>query len=291
MNIAEFRAAKRHLDTPYGRIAYYDRGSGEPVVFLHGVPLNSAHWRDVIAELQSSLRCIAPDLMGLGDTEKAESSGLDFTSQAAMILDLLDRLDVGAFHLVGNDSGGAISQIIACTAPERLMSLTLTNCDVDANVPPPAFAQAFSLAKAGLLAKAIGLMRMNLTLARSDFGLGVGFENPRHITKDLVQAYLEPVLATPDRQSQLNRYVAEFDSRHTMALRERLAQLEVPTQILWATSDVFFPLADARWLARTIPGFRRLLEVEGARLFFCEERPDWAAGRIAEFIEGLPAAA
>jgi pimeloyl-ACP methyl ester carboxylesterase len=287
MNIAEFRAGKRSTDTRYGRIAYADHGEGETIVFLHGVPLNSAHWRDVIAQLRDRFRCVAPDLMGLGDTEASPESELDFTGQAAMVLDFLDRLGVSAFHLVGNDSGGAISQIIACTAPERVRSLTLTNCDVDANVPPPAFAQAFALAKVGLLSKAIGLMRGNLALARSDFGLGVGFERPKHITSELVDTYIGPLVKTADRQAQLNKYVACFDSRHTVALRDKLARLNSPTQILWGTSDVFFPLKDAQWLARTIPGCRRLEQAEGARLFFCEERPTWAAARVAEHIDNL----
>lgn len=283
MNLSEFRSAKLHVDIRSGRIAYADQGQGEAIVFLHGVPLNSAHWRDVIGALRDGFRCIAPDLLGLGDTEKSPEASLDFTSQAGMVLDFLDTLGVRDFHLVGNDSGGAISQIIACAAPERVISLTLTNCDVDANVPPPAFAQAFGLAKVGLLSKAVGMMRFNLALARSDFGLGVGFERVAHITPELVETYIGPLMANAERRKQLDQYVAAFDSRHTVAVRDKLAVLSAPTQILWGTSDVFFPIKDARWLANTIPGCRRLLEAEGARLFFCEERPAWVAAHVAEF--------
>jgi pimeloyl-ACP methyl ester carboxylesterase len=224
--------------------------------------------------------------MGLGDTEPSDGAGLDFTSQAEMVLDLLDRLGLSQFHLVGNDSGGAIAQIVACRAPERVLTLTLTNCDVDANVPPPAFAQAYALAQAGLFGRAVAGMRDNLALARSDFGLGAGFENPEHITPELVEAYIGPLLESWHREQGLNTYVAAFDSVHTVDLRDRLSALEVPTQILWGADDVFFPLSDAHWLAQTIPGVRRLLTIEGARLFFCEERPDWVADRVAEFALG-----
>ena len=284
MNLAEARAAKRKVETPHGRTAYLDVGAGEPIVFLHGFPLNALHWRGVIGQLSHRWRCIAPDLLGLGDSEPAEGAALDFTEQAAMVLAFARALDLPSFHLVGNDSGGAIAQIIAANAGDRIKSLTLTNCDVDENVPPPAFAQAHALAKNGLLGTAVGGMLTNLALARSDFGLGAGFENGEHITPELVEAYIAPLMATPARQAMINRYVAAFAASHLVAVRDALKRLRTPTQILWGTDDVFFSLDDARWLQRTIPTVQRLVEAPGARLFFCEERPGWVAERIAEFL-------
>jgi pimeloyl-ACP methyl ester carboxylesterase len=201
-----------------------------------------------------------------------------------MILDLALHLGIGAFHLVGNDSGGAIAQITACAAPERVLSLTLTNCDVDENVPPPAFAQAVSLARAGLFSRAMGDMLNNLELARSDFGLGVGFEHKENVTTELVETYIAPMLTTEARAADLNGYVAAFEPKHLVAIRDKLAALKVPTQLLWGTEDIFFTLKDADWLARTVPGFRRLVRAEGARLFFAEERPHWVVSRLREFM-------
>lgn len=290
MNLTEARAAKRQIETPYGRIAYLDVGAGGAIVFLHGFPLNALHWRGVIGRLSSRWRCIAPDLLGLGDSEPLEGATLDFTEQAAMVLAFADALGLRAFHLAGNDSGGAIAQIIAATAGDRIKSLTLTNCDVDENVPPPAFAQAHALAKNGLLSAAIGGMTKNLALARSDFGLGAGFEDGTHITPEVVDAYIAPLMATPARQAMVNRYVAAFASSHLVAVRDALKRLQTPTQILWGTDDVFFSMDDARWLQRTIPGVQRFVEAPGARLFFCEERPGWVAERVAEFL-GRPVSA
>lgn len=291
MNLADASAAKRKVEIPQGRVAYLDVGAGDAVVFLHGFPLNGLHWRGVIERLRANWRCVAPDLLGLGDSEAAASANLDFTAQAAMVTDFADALGLDAFHLVGNDSGGAIAQIIACTAGGRIKSLTLTNCDVDENVPPPAFAQAHGLAKAGLLGRALAEMRQNLALARSDFGLGVGFENRDLISTKLVAAYVAPLVATSAREAMLNRYVAAFDASHLVAIRDRLKRLETPTQLLWGTGDVFFSLDDARWLERTIPGVRRFTEAPGARLFFCEERPDWVAEKVGEFLSQSAAAA
>lgn len=290
MNFAEARAAKHQIETPYGRIAYLDAGVGDAIVFLHGFPLNALHWRGVIGRLRTGWRCIAPDLLGLGDSVPKEGATLDFTEQAAMVLAFADGLELPSFHLVGNDSGGAIAQIVAAKAGDWIKSLTLTNCDVDENVPPPAFAQAHGLAKAGLLATAVGGMTTSLALARSDFGLGVGFEDRTRVTRELVDAYVAPLMATPARKAMVNRYVAAFGPSHLVAIRDALARLKTPTQILWGTEDVFFNMDDARWLQRTIPGVRRFVEAPGARLFFCEERPAWVAERVAEFL-GRPASA
>lgn len=282
MDFAQAKAALRRSDTKFGRIAAIDAGAGTPIVFLHGVPLHSAHWRGVIGRLAPRWRCLAPDLMGMGESEPGEGIGVDFTTQASMVLDLLDRFGVSGFHLVGNDSGGAIAQIVACRAEERLLSLTLTNCDVDEDTPPAAFAQGHELAKAGQLAAALGRLRGDLDLARAQFA--IAFENPGHLTSDLLEAYLAPLVRSPARERALNAYVASIEKSHLVAIRDALGALTAPTQLIWASEDVFFPRARAEWLAKTIPGVRRLIEAPGARLFFCEERPDWVAARIEEFL-------
>lgn len=279
-----FRNLMRPVDTPFGRIACADVGEGRPLLLLHGFPLNAAHWRGVVAELHGERRCVAPDLMGLGATEVDDSQDLGFTAQAQMVLSLADALGIERFDLVGNDSGGAVAQIVAATRPDRVLSLTLTNCDVDENVPPPAFQQVHAMACSGMLADMMGQLLTDIEMARSDFGLGIGFADREFVTPELVQTYLGPSLATPARRSRLNRYVAAFEPRHTVAVRDALRSLTVPVQVLWGDADVFFTTEDADWLVRNIPSVRRRVDAPGGRLFFPEERPAWVAARLREFL-------
>src|SRR5205823_209741 len=86
---------RRFLDSPFGRIAYIDRGSGRPTLFLHGFPLSSFQWRGVIERLSGTRRCLAPDLMGLGYTEVADDQSVTPAAQAKMLATFLDRLGVG----------------------------------------------------------------------------------------------------------------------------------------------------------------------------------------------------
>lgn len=282
MNTQTFAAARRMVRTPFGRIAYVSHGTGPAAIFLHGVPLSGLHWRDVVSAAGGARRCIAVDLLGLGASEIEPAQDLTFPAQARMVLSLADALDIGRFDLVGNDSGGAIAQIVAVTANERVRSLTLTNCDCHDNWPPPAFAQAFALAKAGKLAGVMAGMLDNLALARSDLGLGTAYENPSFLTQALVAAYVAPLVADEQRRAQLDRYVAGMDNEQTVRIETALRALTVPTQIVWGTGDVFFPSKWAYWLKETIPGVTRIVEAPGARLFFPEERPQWFAGRLIE---------
>jgi pimeloyl-ACP methyl ester carboxylesterase len=88
-----------------------------------------------------------------------------------------------------------------------------------------------------------------------------------------IERYLRPV-RTEQRTRDLQRFLAAFDNKHALAIEARLNTLTAPTLIAWGTDDVYFDVKWSRWLADTIPGTRRRVELEGAGLFFPEER--WA---------------
>ena len=90
MDIATFHASRRFADVDSGRIAFVEKGQGQPALFVHGVPLNGYHWRHVIDRIQHRRRCIAIDLMGLGYTEIAPSQDVSFSAQAHMMLMTVD---------------------------------------------------------------------------------------------------------------------------------------------------------------------------------------------------------
>src|SRR5712675_3511119 len=117
-----------HVATPSGRISYASAGSGPVALFVHGVVLNKHLWRHQLAELSDIRRCIAVDLLAHGDTEIAPDQDVSVTANAEMLREFLDALKIDQVDLVGNDSGGGIAQIFAARHPERVRTLTLTNC-------------------------------------------------------------------------------------------------------------------------------------------------------------------
>ena len=107
-----FAATSRNFATlAQGRIAYVDQGKGPAALFLHGFPLSSFQWRDAIPRLSAYRRCLAPDWMGLGQTEVAPGQSVAPAAQAEMLAAFLDHLGVGEVDVIANDSGGAVAQL------------------------------------------------------------------------------------------------------------------------------------------------------------------------------------
>jgi len=265
-----------------GRVAYVEQGEGPAIVFVHGVPLNGFHWRHVMAGLSDVRRCIAPDLMGLGYTEISAAQDVSFAAQAEMLLQLLDRLGLDRVDLVGNDSGGAISQIFAAKHSDRLRTLTLTNCDVHDGWPPKAVLPMIEAARQGTLADKYRERLIDPEARRKAFGRG--YADPSVLTDEVTRIYLEPVLASEQRKSNFHRYWMGFDCAQTVAIEAGLRALHVPTLIVWGLDDVFFELKWAYWLKNAIPGAVEVIEVPDAKLFFPEDRPAALIGPLRQFL-------
>jgi pimeloyl-ACP methyl ester carboxylesterase len=262
----------RSVATPSGRIGYTEAGRGPVALFVHGVLLNGHLWRHQLAELSDVRRCIAVDLLAHGDTEIAPDQDVSVSANARMLLQFLDALEVDQVDLVGNDSGGGIAQIFAALNPLRVRSLTLTDCDAHDNWPPEAFKPFLAMAAAGGLRGTLDAMLADKEIYRSAQALGLAYEHPERVTDDTIEAYLRPLVRSEQRIRDLERFLAAFDCKHTVAVEAELRRLNAPTLIVWGTDDIYFDVRWSRWLAETIPGARRRIELDGARIFFPEER-------------------
>ncbi len=265
--------AKHSVQTASGRISYLEQGKGPVALFVHGVLLNGHLWRHQLVGLSDIRRCIAVDLLAHGATEIASGQDVSVTANAKMLKEFLDALDIDKVDLVGNDSGGGIAQIFAALYPARVRSLTLTDCDAHDNWPPEAFKPFLAMAAAGKLRETLDAMLSNKDLYRSEQALGPAYEHPERVSDETIETYLHPFVATEQRTHDLERFLAAFDNRHTLAIENRLKALTVPTLIAWGTDDVYFDTKWSRWLADNIPGTRARIELRGARIFFPEERP------------------
>ena len=265
----------RHtVQTASGRISYMEQGTGPVALFVHGVLLNGHLWRHQLAGLSDIRRCIAVDLLAHGDTEIAPGQDVSVTANAKMLKEFLDALKIDQVDLVGNDSGGGIAQIFAALYPERVRSFTLTDCDTHDNWPPEAFKPFLAMAAGGGLRGTLEAMLSDKRIYRSAQALGPAYEHPERLSDESIDTYLRPLVRTEQRTRDLQRFLAAFDNKHTLAIEARLKTLKAPTLIVWGTDDVYFDVKWSHWLAENIPGTRRRVEFKGARIFFPEER--WA---------------
>lgn len=266
---------RRFLDGRFGRVAYIDRGSGSPLLLLHGFPLSSFQWRGVIDRLADTRRCLAPDAMGLGYTEVAPGQNVTPADQMQMITDFLDRLSIEAVDVIANDSGGAVAQLFLVAHPRRVRSLLLTNCDVEPDSPPDALLPIIDLARSGTYPDLyLEPWLRHKDVARSPHGLGgMCYSNPAHPTDAALEQYLAPLVSSPGRKNLVNQYTLGLAPNPLQGITARLRESMTPTRIVWGMSDSIFSTRSPEYLAQTLPHVTGVRRIPEAKLFFPEEYP------------------
>ena len=286
-----YASLRRFAVLPMGRIAYVEQGEGpRAALFLHGFPLNGYQWRGALERLAPYRRCIAPDLMAMGYSEVAESQSITPETQVEMLAALLESLHVHEVDLIANDSGGLVAQLFLTQYPERVRSLLLTNCDVDANNPPAKFLPAVELAKRGMFAERYLTPQLaDKQIARSQRGIGGAFTYPEALADGTIEMYLRPLVASPLRKSQLDAYTVALGANVLTPVREKLRHWHRPARMVWAMKDSFFGAEWADWLDHTLPRSRGVRRLQDANLFFPEEMPDVIAEEAIVMWKNSPA--
>lgn len=276
LDAAAWRAARRYLKLPQGRVAYVERGTGAAALFLHGFPLNGFQWRGALERLSPYRRCIAPDFLGLGYTEVAKGQSVAPDAQVEMLIALLDTLDIGQVDLVANDSGGAVAQLLLVRYPQRVRTLLLTNCDAEIDCPPPALQPVIELARKGqFVPQWLAPWLADHVLARSPQGLGgMTFTYPQNPSDEAIDMYLRPLVEHPD---QTHAYALGLDSNVLAGVEATLKQRNTPTRIIWGTGDTIFSSESPGYLDKTFGNSQGIRRVPDAKLFFPEEFPDLIA--------------
>jgi pimeloyl-ACP methyl ester carboxylesterase len=284
MSISKTISMKRKsISTNYGELAYIQTGEGPAAIFIPGLFVNADLWQRQLEALADVRRCIAVDLLGHGQSSYPEGVPLTHDLQAEAILELIDALDLDQVDLIGNDSGGAIAQLILARAPERVRTLTFTNCEVHDNWPPEGAAAMHEAAENGHLAGALTMLSGDAQAAKA--GLATGLENPDQISEETALSFFAP-FASQAKAAAVQEYMAGADNTVTVAIKANLERCHVPTLIVWGTGDQLFGVKWAEWLASTIPGTVRCVNVEGAKMFFPIERPTELNHELRELWTG-----
>ncbi len=264
-----------------GTLNYRDEGQGPAVLFIHGLLVNGRVWEDVTPLLGSDVRRIVPDLpLGSHTIPMNPGARLDPPALAAMIAELIERLDVNDVTLVGNDTGGALCQLVVARHPDRIGNLLLINCDAFEHFPPRAFAPALTA-----LRRVPGVLASAAVLGRASWGRRLAFKlaplTVRPIRDDLAQSWVAPLRQRGVRRDALT-VMRGIAPEHTLGAVDGLRRFEKPAIVLWGLRDVFFKVADGRRLVDTLPQ-ARLETVEAARTFVQLDAPE----RVAELVREL----
>ena len=272
------------IDLPQGRVQYRlagPAGNAEPpVVFVHGLLVNSELWTGVADELAArGVRSYALDLpMGAHSVALRPDADLTPRGVARLIVAFLEALDLNDVTLVGSDTGTALCQFVIDTDDSRIGRLVLTNGDAFECFPPPSFAPVLKLGRrpAGIYAL-MSLMRSAWIRQR------IHNQNvSKPLDPALTRRWITPALADPAVRRDVAKVMRGIDPADLREVATRLRRFSKPVVLVWGDSDQFFPLDLAHRLRDAFAN-ARLVEIPGGRLFFPLDEPR----RVADEIQAV----
>lgn len=264
---------------PQGTIRYREAGSGPVIVFVHGYLVDGRLWDGVVDALADRYRCIAPNWpMGAQQVAMEPDADLSPPGVATIIESFLEALDLDDVTLVGNDSGGAMCQVLVARRPARIGRLVLTNCDTHDNFPPGIFKALPPLA--GLPG---GVSMLTLPF-RVPAVVRTAFKPFAKTTPsdELLMSWARPGITDKAIRRDLGKVTRGMNKRHTLAAAEALSGSEFPLLLAWAPGDRFFPISYAERLATEVGG-AKLVRIPDAASFVPLDQPALLATAIAEF--------
>ena len=277
----------KSIELSGGTIEYQDTGGNGPtVVLLHGLLMDESLWDGVIADLSIDHRCVAPTLpLGAHRLAMRTDADLSLSGIARLVAELLDLLDLRDATVVGNDTGGALVQLLAVDRVDRAKRIILVSCDAFDNFPPGLTGKTLVLTgKLSPTLFGLFMQQMRLRLVRR-LPLAFGWLTKRG---DAATArWMKPIF----RQRAICRdtvrmlRAAAADKRVLLDAAERLPAYDRPALVVWASEDRVMPRDHGRRLAKLLPR-GRLIEIADSYTLIPLDQPVELARAIREFTHG-----
>jgi pimeloyl-ACP methyl ester carboxylesterase len=280
--------ARRHrLPLAAGPLVVTELGppAAVPLVFLHGVLANSTLWTGVADRLAPDHRCLLLDLpLGAHPEPMNADADLSPSGLVAVVIDALDRLGIERAILVGNDSGGALCQLMIAAHPHRLRALVLTSSDAYDTWLPFMFKPLELMAFVPGLLRIVAQLLQWPPLRRSP--LGFGWLSKR-ITDADSAAFVTPLARAPWARRDVGKFLRGISPRLTRRAAQHFAGFAAPVLVLWSRDDRLLPLRLGQRLASDLPRARLEL-VTDAYTFSPVDAPEAVAQAIDRFVRELP---
>ena len=278
------------IELSAGTLTYRDTGGDGPVlVLLHGLMMDASLWERTITELAADHRCVAPTLpLGAHRHGMRADADLSLPGVARLVAEFLDRLDLRDVVLVGNDTGGALVQLMMVDGAARVAGVVLVSCDAFDNFPPGLTGRTLVLSgrlPPRLFGVFMGQMRLR-PLRRMPVAFGW-----LTLRGDAATArWIRPVLERPEirRDAVRTLRAAAADTGLLLAAAERLPAFDRPALVVWARDDRVMPPEHGRRLAALLPR-GRLVEIDDSYTLVPLDRPTELARAIREFTRSSAA--
>lgn len=277
------------IELSAGTVAYRDTGGDGPVlVLLHGLMMDASLWDRTITELAADHRCVAPTLpLGAHRHGMRADADLSLPGVARLVAEFLDRLDLRDVVLVGNDTGGALVQLMMVDGAARVAGVVLVSCDAFDNFPPGLTGRTLVLS--GRLPPRLFGMFMQQMRLRPLRRMPVAFGWLTLRGDATTARWIRPVLERPEiRRDAVRTLRAAADTGLLLAAAERLPRFDRPALVVWARGDRVMPPEHGRRLAALLPR-GLLVEIDDSYTLVPLDRPTELARAIREFTRSSAA--
>src|SRR5579871_204515 len=273
----------REIALPQGTIRYIDQGTGPTLVLIHGLFANTTLWSLLIPRLAPQFRCIAPELpLGAHAHPMKPDADLSPLGMAQLIADFMQALDLRDVTLVGNDTGGALCQLVIAHHPERITRLVLTNCDAFEQFFPPSLA-AFQY---GARLFGVGFANFLAWALRARFaqrGFLATVSNRRMGAGELDAAF-RTMLHLPGVRRDVTRFLQGVSRRYTLEAARSFPSFRHPVLLVWGKDDMFFSARLAQRIQHAFPDAALTFQ-PNSRAFVPLDQPEALAEHITEFVD------
>jgi pimeloyl-ACP methyl ester carboxylesterase len=277
-------AGVREIELSAGTIEYGDTGGDGPtIVFLHGLMMDASLWDGPVADLSADHRCVMPTLpLGAHRHAMRADADLSLPGIARLVAEFLDRLDLHDVTLVGNDTGGAVVQLVMCGGAARVGRVVLASCDAFDNFPPGLTGKTLMLS--GKLSPAMFGLFMQQMRIRMNRRLPIAFGWLTLRGDAATARWIKPVLKQPEIRRDTVRMLraAAADTDLLLNAAEHLPGFNRPALVVWASGDRVMPLEHGRRLAELLP-HGRLVEIDDSYTLIPLDQPTRLAQAIREF--------
>lgn len=276
----------KSVELSAGTLEYEDTGGDGPVVvLLHGLLMDESLWTEVVTDLRTDHRCVVPVLpLGAHTHPVRDGADLSMRGITALVAEFLERLDLRDVVLAGNDTGGAIVQLLACEDSSRLAGIALISCDAFDNFPPGLTGK--TLVMSGKLPPTMfGLFMQQLRMKPARrMPISFGWLTKRG--DKVVKGWLTPVLKNAGIRRDTVRVLRGIsaDKNLLVEVAEKLPSFDRPALVVWAERDRVMPPGHGRRLAELLPK-GRLVEVQDSHTLIPLDQPRTLANSIRQFTQ------
>lgn len=276
------REPTRFLDVGAGEAAYRVVGTGPDVLFVHGWPVSSATFRQLLPHLVDHVTCHLVDLPSAGSSRFDADTPMSIAQHIESVRRVVDLLDLDRVAVVGHDSGGMIARH-AMVGDPRLRAMGLINTEP----PDPSWRFKSFIASRHLpgLSAGLGWVAGKPRIVRSRAVFGDAFADRSLLGGEFAEFFLAPLHESRLHRDAAVKLLRSFDMRHVTDLADIHRRIDVPVQLVWGDKDPFFPVDRARAMVAGFPD-AQLAVIEGAGLFSHEERPAEVAKALLPTLTG-----